>query len=78
MPALLLEAGSIINRDEELLMGTPDHQGVISAAVLEAVEKFCGQRRPVKPERIARPPAAAKARLHPAAARAPAGAAERR
>jgi N-acetylmuramoyl-L-alanine amidase len=78
MPAVLLEAGSIINRDEELLMGTPEHQGVISAAVLEAVEKFCGQRRPVKPERIARPPAAAKARLHPAAARAPAGAAERR
>jgi N-acetylmuramoyl-L-alanine amidase len=78
MPAVLLEAGSIINRDEELLMGTPEHQGVISAAVLEAVAAFCQQRRPVKPERIARPPAAAKARLHPAAATVPAGAAERR
>jgi len=78
MPAVLLEAGSIINRDEELLMGTPEHQGVISAAALEAVEKFCELRRPAKPERIARPPAAAKARLHPAAARAPAGPAERR
>src|ERR1043166_3710521 len=57
MPAVLLEAGSIINREEELLMGTPEHQGVISAAALEAVEKFCQQRRPVKSDRIARPAA---------------------
>jgi len=76
MPAVLLEAGSIINREEELLMGTPEHQGVISAAALEAVEKFCQQRRPVKSDRIARP--AAPARSRPAAARAPAGAAEHR
>ena len=26
MPAVLLEAGSIVNRDEELLLGTPEHQ----------------------------------------------------
>jgi N-acetylmuramoyl-L-alanine amidase len=74
MPAVLLEAGSIINRDEELVMETPERQGLISAAALEAVEKFCQERPPVKSERIARP--AAKSRLHPAAARLPAGAAK--
>src|SRR6202011_6108527 len=76
MPAVLLEAGSIINRDEELLMGTPEHQVVISAAVVEAVERFCRERRPSKPARIARPAAPAKARLPPAAVTAPAGAAD--
>src|SRR5260221_1279792 len=38
MPAVLLEAGSIINRDEELLMNTEDRQSLISAAVLGSVE----------------------------------------
>ena len=42
-PAVLLEAGSIINRDEELLMGTEEHQLQIAGAVTEAVEKFCAQ-----------------------------------
>jgi N-acetylmuramoyl-L-alanine amidase len=41
MPAVLLEAGSIINRDEELLMTSPDHQALISTAVAVAVETFC-------------------------------------
>jgi N-acetylmuramoyl-L-alanine amidase len=72
MPAVLMEAGSIINRDEELLLETPEHQGVIAAAALEAVEKFCQERRPLRPERIARPGARAKARLRPAAATIPA------
>ena len=75
MPAVLLEAGSIINRDEELLMGTPEHQGVIGAAVLEAVEKFCEQRR-LQSQRIARP-APGKARPRPAAVAVPASAVER-
>jgi N-acetylmuramoyl-L-alanine amidase len=77
MPAVLLEAGSIINRDEELLMGTPEHQAVIAAAVVEAVDGFCRERRPVRPDRIARPDAGAKARLRPAAARGPASAVKR-
>lgn len=68
MPAVLLEAGSIINRDEELVMGTPEHQAFIGAAVLEAVESFCQERRPLRPDRIAAP---ARARLRPAAARLP-------
>lgn len=72
MPAVLLEAGSIINRDEELLMGTPEHQAVIAAAALEAVEGFCQERRPLKSDRIARPDAPAKAKLRPAAVTSPA------
>ena len=46
MPAVLLEAGLIINRDEELLLGSPEHQSLISAAVTDAVEIFCGSRSP--------------------------------
>jgi len=45
MPAVLLEAGSIVNRDEELLLATPEHESVIAESVVEAVEKFCALRR---------------------------------
>ena len=41
MPAVLLEAGSIVNRDEEFLLGIPERQSQISAAVADAVESFC-------------------------------------
>jgi N-acetylmuramoyl-L-alanine amidase len=41
MPAVLLEAGSIINRDEELKMGSPERQDIISSAVVAAVKDFC-------------------------------------
>jgi N-acetylmuramoyl-L-alanine amidase len=44
MPAVLLEAGSIINREEELLVATPEHQALISAAVTDAVKAFCAAR----------------------------------
>jgi N-acetylmuramoyl-L-alanine amidase len=77
MPAVLLEAGSIINRDEELLMGTPEHQAVVAAAAVEALEGFCQERKPAKSDRIARPNAPAKPRLRPAAVTVPAGAATR-
>lgn len=43
MPSVLLEAGSIVNRDEELLMGNEEHQLQIAGAVTEALEKFCAQ-----------------------------------
>jgi N-acetylmuramoyl-L-alanine amidase len=42
MPAVLLEAGSIINRDEELLMNSPEHRASITTAVTAAVEGYCG------------------------------------
>jgi N-acetylmuramoyl-L-alanine amidase len=46
MPAVLLEAGSIINRDEELLMDSPERQDIISSAVAAAAKEFCGPREP--------------------------------
>ena len=44
VPAVLLEAGSIINRDEELAMGSPERQARIAAAVTEAVRLFCAEK----------------------------------
>src|SRR5262245_19927528 len=49
MPAVLLEAGSIINREEELRMGSIERQALISAAVTDAIESFCAARRPRTP-----------------------------
>jgi len=42
MPAVLLEAGSIINRDEELKMDSPEHRDIVSSAVAAAAKQFCG------------------------------------
>jgi N-acetylmuramoyl-L-alanine amidase len=42
MPAVLLEAGSIINRDEELKMESPERRDIISGAVAAAAKEFCG------------------------------------
>lgn len=53
MPAALLEAGSIINRAEELLVGSPERQSLVGAAVTDAVESFCAARSP----RVAHKPA---------------------
>ena len=53
IPAALLEAGSIINRDEELAMQTPERQGLIAAAVVDAVDNFCAARQPGSAERVA-------------------------
>jgi hypothetical protein len=78
MPAVLLEAGSIINRDEELLMASPERQALISAAVTDAVDGFCATRRPHGPEQVARRPAAAKQALQPAATKPSASAAKPR
>jgi N-acetylmuramoyl-L-alanine amidase len=47
MPAVLLEAGSIINRDEELKMGSPEHKDIVSDAVAAAVKDFCSPKEPV-------------------------------
>ena len=44
MPAVLLEAGSIINRDEELMMASAERQDMISGAVAAAMKKFCDAR----------------------------------
>ena len=44
MPAVLLEAGSIVNRDEELLLASAGHQLLIAGSVANAVESFCASR----------------------------------
>ena len=44
MAAVLLEAGSIINRDEELKMGSPEHRNIVSSGVAAAVKEFCEPR----------------------------------
>jgi N-acetylmuramoyl-L-alanine amidase len=51
MPAVLLEAGSIVNRQEELELATPEHRLTVAKAVTAAVENFCmspgaNRRRP--------------------------------
>ena len=44
MPAVLLEAGSIIHRDEELKLLAPERRTLITESVAEAVASFCTQR----------------------------------
>ena len=48
-PAILFEAGSIVNRDEELLLASGDHRNLLANAVADAVEQFCRARK--TPER---------------------------
>jgi N-acetylmuramoyl-L-alanine amidase len=56
MPAILLEAGSIINRDEELKMVSPERRDSISNAVAAAVKKFCDARSAKSPDAMANGP----------------------
>jgi N-acetylmuramoyl-L-alanine amidase len=44
MPALLLEAGSIVNRQEELELATAERRALTSAAIVAAVDEFCATR----------------------------------
>ncbi len=44
MPAVLLEAGSIVNRQEELELATPERRLIVAEAVTAAVEDFCTSR----------------------------------
>jgi N-acetylmuramoyl-L-alanine amidase len=69
MPALLLEAGSIINRDEEVRMASAERQDLIINSVAAGLKTFCGvtpspaataEQRPNEPE-AAPPPAASAA-----------------
>jgi N-acetylmuramoyl-L-alanine amidase len=41
MPAVLLEAGSIINRKEEVELAKPERVAVVADAALDAVESYC-------------------------------------
>ncbi|MHC2434150.1 N-acetylmuramoyl-L-alanine amidase [Bradyrhizobium sp. USDA 4451] len=44
MPAVLLEAGSIINRDEELAMDSLERRNIIAGGVASAAKQFCEPR----------------------------------
>lgn len=44
MAAVLLEAGSIINRDEELKMDSAERRSIIASGVTAAVKEFCDPR----------------------------------
>ncbi|MBR1216079.1 N-acetylmuramoyl-L-alanine amidase [Bradyrhizobium sp. JYMT SZCCT0180] len=44
MAAVLLEAGSIINRDEELQMDSAERRGIISSGVVAAIKEYCDRR----------------------------------
>ncbi len=41
MPAVLLEAGMIVNRGDELALATPERRDLIAASVTDAVGQFC-------------------------------------
>jgi N-acetylmuramoyl-L-alanine amidase len=59
MPAVLLEAGSIVNRQEELELATPERRLLVAKAVTAAVEEFCASRaQPSAPPQVKRPNAA--------------------
>jgi N-acetylmuramoyl-L-alanine amidase len=45
MPAVLLEAGVILNRDEEVALATPQRQLAISDAIATAALQMCGDER---------------------------------
>jgi N-acetylmuramoyl-L-alanine amidase len=59
MPAVLLESGSIINRDEEVVMASDAHRNKVATAVSGAVSEYCETRGPLPPQ-VARPAAPAK------------------
>src|SRR6478736_3163410 len=44
MPAVLLEAGTIINRQEELELATSERRLMVAEAVTAAVKEFCASR----------------------------------
>jgi N-acetylmuramoyl-L-alanine amidase len=53
MPALLLEAGNIVNRDDERVLASPERQALIASAVTDAVDQFCNWREAEKVKALA-------------------------
>jgi N-acetylmuramoyl-L-alanine amidase len=67
MPAALLEAGSIVNRDEEVVLASPEREALVGAAVTQAVEAFCAARATRVADGARRPPAIQAAAARPTA-----------
>jgi N-acetylmuramoyl-L-alanine amidase len=53
MPAVLLEAGNIVNREEELELLSEERQVKTSTAVVQAVDEFCAAKLAPAPQYIA-------------------------
>jgi hypothetical protein len=64
MPAVLLEAGSIVNRRDELELATPERRALVAAAVTAAVEDFCVARAQPSAERSVKQPRSPNAAPH--------------
>jgi N-acetylmuramoyl-L-alanine amidase len=54
MPAALLEAGSIVNRSEELILASPERHKLVAAAIGEAAERYCELHPPRAPAAVAK------------------------
>jgi N-acetylmuramoyl-L-alanine amidase len=67
MPAVLLEAGSIVNRKDELELATSERRALVAAAVTSAVEDFCAARSQPGADAHSKPPPAVPGRGKPAA-----------
>ncbi len=70
VPAALLEAGSIINRDEELQMASPKRRGIISDAAVDAIAEFC-ESRSTQVAHSTQPTPSSKKKISRAGMRAP-------
>jgi N-acetylmuramoyl-L-alanine amidase len=90
MPAVLLESGSIINRDEELVMASDAHRNKVAAAVASAATEYCESRgaaplqiakpepKAAKPGKTSKPARVAQPRVTPAKKPVPTRAAQKR
>jgi N-acetylmuramoyl-L-alanine amidase len=72
MPAVLLEAGSIVNRNDELELATPERRALVAGAVVSAVEDFCAALAQPSAAHSAKAPPSPKAAPHSAKPAAPA------
>jgi N-acetylmuramoyl-L-alanine amidase len=52
MPAVLLEGGTIVNREEELEVSTPSYRSRIATSVATAIRSFCGYAASVATDRV--------------------------
>lgn len=43
IPAVLLEAGVIVNRNDEVMLAEPAHQQLIASSIVDAIRTFCHQ-----------------------------------
>lgn len=64
MPAVLLEAGSIVNRQDELILATAERRALVAAAITAAVEEFCAARSHPGNEAFIKPPSSAAMPAH--------------